>query len=249
VPALHLGANELPLALVGRETPVPSIRSVDTFRLRTEGGAVPQDALRKLVDVERQEAAPLLDFVRRSTLSALDSSQKVQESLREDKSPVRYPTFGLAEKLQTIARLIDAGLSTRIYYVSLDGFDTHAKQGEAHGALLNELASSVKAFLDDLAHRGHIDRTLVMSFSEFGRRVRENASGGTDHGAAAPVLLLGARVKGGFHGSAPDLENLDEGDVAMTVDFRRVYASLLGKWLGVEPGRVLGGAFEPLQVL
>jgi uncharacterized protein (DUF1501 family) len=156
----------------------------------------------------------------------------------------------LAGKLKQIAQLIDAGLGTRIYYVSLDGFDTHSNQLAGHAALLNELSASVTAFVDDLAARGQLDRVLVMCFSEFGRRVRENASQGTDHGTAAPVFLAGGRVHTGIIGAHPSLTDLDgEGDLKFHTDFRRLYATLLEQWLACPSQRVLGGSFAPLDLL
>ncbi len=255
VPALYLGANELPLALVARETPVPSFDSLESFKLQSGGGAVSAKTLRGVaasgdLASARDGSPPLTDFIRRSMLSAIDSSEKVQEALRSDRSPVKYPSFDLARKLQNIARLIDAGLKTKIYYVSLDGFDTHANQSEAHAALVDELSSSVKAFIDDLSHRGHLDRVLMLSFSEFGRRVRENASAGTDHGAAAPVFVAGGRVVSGPIGKHPSLTDLDgEGDLKFHTDFRQVYATILDSWLTCDSTAVLGEKFKPVALL
>jgi uncharacterized protein (DUF1501 family) len=250
VPALFLGDNELPLALTARETAVPAFDSLESFRLRGGEGAVPAQVLRELAATTPANDAPLTDFVRRSMLTALDSSEKVQEALRSDRSPVKYPGFDLARKLQNVARLVDAGLKTRIYYVSLDGFDTHASQRDAHAGLVNELAASVKAFCDDLAHRGHLDRVLVMSFSEFGRRLRENASAGTDHGAAAPMFLAGGKVRRGLIGRHPSLTDLDqEGDLKFHTDFRQVYAAILDRWLGCDSAAVLGKKFPSVPVL
>lgn len=250
VPALHLGDNELPLALVSQTRPIPSVKSLESFRLRTAGGAAPLAALRELAGAPRSAPGSLLDFLQQSTLTAYSSSEQVQESLREDSSPVKYPGFGLAQRLKSVAQLIDAGLGTRIYYVSLDGFDTHANQAQGHAALLNELAESVKAFQADLAHRGHVDRVLTLSFSEFGRRVHENASQGTDHGAAAPLFLIGGRVQSGLIGKQPSLSDLDgEGDLKFHTDFRQVYAAILDRWLGCSSEAVLGGVFEPAAVL
>ena len=249
VPALYLGANELPLALVARRTPVPSFDSLESFRLSTAGGAVPSQALRELAAVERDGGSDLLGFIQRSTLSALDSSKKVQETLEQDEDPVEYPGFGLARKLRNVARLIDAGLKTRIYYVTLDGFDTHANQLAAHAALMNELSSSLRAFAEDLSARGHLDRVLILSFSEFGRRVRENASAGTDHGAAAPSFLIGGKVRNGLIGKHPSLANLDSGDLKHHTDFRQIYATLLDRWLDCPSETVLGGKFKHADVL
>jgi uncharacterized protein (DUF1501 family) len=190
-----------------------------------------------------------LEFLRRSTLSAYASSEQVQQVLKEERAAASYPDFSLAQKLKHVAQLIDAGLSTRIYYVSLDGFDTHANQAAAHAALVNQLAASVAAFIDDLAARGQLDRVLVFSFSEFGRRVRENASLGTDHGTAAPVFLAGGLVAAGVIGEHPSLSDLDgEGDLKFHTDFRRLYATILDGWLSCPSQAVLGERFEPLPL-
>ncbi|HUY92860.1 MAG TPA: DUF1501 domain-containing protein [Pirellulales bacterium] len=250
VPALHLGPNQLPLALVSQRTPVPSIESMAGFRLQTAGGALPLASLAQLAEAARPDSPPLLDFLRRSTLNAYASSAQVQEALKEERSEAAYPDFVLAQKLKQIAQLIDAKLSTRIYYVSLDGFDTHANQAPAQAALLNQLSASVSAFVEDLAQRGLQDRVMVLSFSEFGRRVRENASQGTDHGTAAPVFLAGGRVAAGLIGAQPSLGDLDgEGDLKFHTDFRRLYASLLDGWLGCPSEKVLGQHFEPLAIV
>jgi uncharacterized protein (DUF1501 family) len=249
VPALHLGGDKLPLALVSRGVAVPSVESLESFRLRTVGGAVPIEALRKLAEAPRPHSTPLLDFVRRSTLSAYASSEQVQAALADERAASSYAGHPLARKLQTVAQLIDAGLDTSIYYLSLDGFDTHANQAAGHAALLRELSESVASFMADLAGRGHLDRVLLMTFSEFGRRVKENASAGTDHGAAAPLFITGGRVRAGLLGKHPSLTDLDSGDLKFHTDFRRVYATLLDQWLGCPSELVLSGKFEHLQML
>jgi uncharacterized protein (DUF1501 family) len=249
VPALHLGPSPSPLALASLKTAVPSIESLESFRLRADSGALPLAALGKLAEATRPNAAELLEFMRHSTLYAYASSQEVQEVLKQEKEASGYPGFPLAGKLKQIAQLIDAGLNTRIYYVSHDGFDTHANQLGGHAALLNELSASVAAFVNDLAGRGQLDRVLVLCFSEFGRRVRENASQGTDHGTAAPVFLGGGRLQSGVIGAQPSLSDLDgEGDLKFHTDFRRVYATLLENWLACPSDDVLGQKFETLPL-
>ena len=133
--------------------------------------------------------------------------------------------------------------------MQLGGFDTHANQLGTHANLLQEVESSLKAFLDDLGKAGHAQRVLVLVFSEFGRRLGENASGGTDHGTAAPVFLLGGAVKAGVQGPYPNLRDLDDGDPKFAIDFRRVYATLLDQWLGVDSKAVLGGTFGHVPLL
>lgn len=243
--ALHLGASPLPLALVSRSAAVPSVDLLDGFRLRTESAA----QLEKLAAAERDDPSDMLQFLQRTTLGAYDSSRRVQAALASQKSGAKYPGHGLANKLKPIAQLIDAGLETRVYYVALDGFDTHANQRQTHANLLTQLSESVSAFVADLEQRGHAERTCVLMFSEFGRRVKENASQGTDHGTAGPIFLAGGNVKAGLIGKHPALDDLDrEGDLKFHTDFRRVYAAVLDNWLGIASREVLRAAYEPLQL-
>lgn len=187
----------------------------------------------------------------REVADALDAQVSADHVRRAARGASRggYPRGPFGASLELIARMIAAGLPTRVYYASLGGFDTHSGQATRHPQLLTQLAEGLRAFRDDLAHNGDLDRVLVMTFSEFGRRVAENASGGTDHGEAAPMLLVGSKVRAGAHGEHPDLERLHRGDVAFDVDFRRVYAAMLGTWLGADPSKVLGRGFTPLPVV
>ncbi|HEV2369942.1 MAG TPA: DUF1501 domain-containing protein [Acidimicrobiales bacterium] len=165
-------------------------------------------------------------------------------------APGGRPTAGqLSAQLDVVSRLIRSGLSTRVYSVSLNGFDTHATEKDAHARLLAELDGAVTSFLAGLAGDHHGAGTVVATFSEFGRRVAANASGGTDHGTAAPLFVAGAAVKGGFHGDQPPLDHLDSGNLEFTTDFRRVYASLLSEVVGVDPASVLGPGFAGLPFL
>ena len=166
---------------------------------------------------------------------------------------VEYPDDQLGQSLAAVARLIKGHLETRVYLVRLKGFDTHADQINRHQALLDTLGKSVAAFYEDLERSSDAERTLTMTFSEFGRRVGENGSVGTDHGTAAPVFLFGPSVQGGFTGTAPDLSGLDAaGNLPVTTDFRRVYSTVLTSWLGLDAtvsASILGGAYEPLGLL
>lgn len=247
-PALHLGAGPLPLALSNRSQAIPSVESLDGFHLRTGRGA-DFDEFERLASARRDDASEMLAFVQRTTLGAYASSRRVQAALELQPAGIGYPGHRLAQKLKNIARLIDAGLETRIYYVSLDGFDTHANQRQTHADLLTELSESVAAFIGDLKERGHFNRTCLLTFSEFGRRVKENASLGTDHGTAAPLFVIGGGVRGGIVGKHPRLDDLDrEGDLKFHTDFRRVYAAVLDDWLGTSSRMVLGTAYEPLPL-
>lgn len=248
-PAIHIGFEKQPLALAAEFVRVPSFGSPETFRLQDGDGHQLRNAIRNLAGRRPEPADPLLGFLQSSTTSALAASDRIAEALRNYDTPVKYPESDLAVRLKTVAQLIDAGLKTRVYYVELDGFDTHSQQAAAHAALLRQLSDAVRAFVDDVAHHGHGDRTLVMSFSEFGRRVAENASGGTDHGAAAPMFLAGSPVRAGLVGEHPSLDDLEDGDVKFHTDFRQVYATLLDRWLGWSSKAVLGGEFKSLDML
>jgi uncharacterized protein (DUF1501 family) len=142
--------------------------------------------------------------------------------------------------------MIVAELPARIYFVSLDGFDTHAQQLPGHAVLMSELSGAISAFAADLEEHGLTQRVALATFSEFGRRVAENGSLGTDHGAAASLFTITPN-RGGLFGQSPSLTDLDDGDPKFTTDFRRVYATLLERWLEVDSAPALGGKFEPLD--
>ena len=162
-----------------------------------------------------------------------------------------YPTTALGTKLKLAAQLIDAGIGARLFYVSIDGFDTHAGQGGATGrtpTCSRRCRKRSRAFYRDLAGRGHKDRLCVMTFSEFGRRANENGSKGTDHGAGAPMFLVGGKVKAGVVGKHPSLTELKEGNLIHDTDFRQVYAAVLDKWLGIDSKPIVGDGFKPAEV-
>ncbi len=252
LPALHVGSGSLPLALKARKAGVPSLESLAQYRLQVTGDDATKrksrDAIDGLAKLDRGDD-PLLGFLRRSTVSAYESSKRLEAIASKPSGTTKYPNYGLSRRLELIAQVIKAGFGTRIYYTNLDGFDTHANQAAPHSALLTELSDSISAFIADLAGSGHADRVAVLSFSEFGRRVGENASTGTDHGAAAPVFLVGPVLKPGLIGDHPSLDDLDDGDLKHHTDFRRVYAGLLEGWLGLPAAPVLGPGFAPLPLM
>lgn len=192
-----------------------------------------------------------LDFLERTALDAQVSSDQIRALSRKARNQATYPAGRLANDLKLVARLIAGGLGTRVYYVSQGGYDTHTGQLPSHQRLLTELGGSLQAFLGDLRALGQLDRVLVLTFSEFGRRVAENASGGTDHGAGAPLFLFGNSLKAGLHGTPPALKpgDLVKGDVKFTTDFRSVYAGVLENWLKTSSEAVLGRKHEPLRFL
>jgi len=192
-----------------------------------------------------------LDFVRQVARVASETSEQVRAATARYRTSVSYgtPFPTITRDLRNVAALVAADFPARVYYLSFSGFDTHSAQTERQQLLLQYLADALEGFQKDLDRIGRASNVLVLAFSEFGRRVEENASGGTDHGTAGPMFLVGAPVIGGLHGTFPDLADLDDGDLRFTMDFRRVYATALA-WLGVEtPGALLGGEFEPLAVL
>lgn len=191
------------------------------------------------------------DFLQRTALSARVCAEQIRKSAASIRNKAVYPQSRLSEDLKLVAQMIASGLPTRVYYVSMGGFDTHSNQVNRHERLMTELSGALAAFVDDLKALGHLDRTTVMTFSEFGRRVSENGSGGTDHGEAAPLFIAGGAIKPGFHGQFPDLSpsRLHRGDVPFTMDFRRLYATMLQTWLKADAAKVLGGSFQPLPIL
>ena len=192
-----------------------------------------------------------MDFISRTALDAQHSSDEVRAIAAKVQNQAVYPGSTLGGSLKLVAKLIGGGLPTRIYYVSQGGYDTHTNQLQSQQRLLGDLADSVKSFTDDLKAQGNMGRVLVMTFSEFGRRVSENANGGTDHGAAAPMFIIGNKVKAGLLGQYPSLAPADlyQGDVKYNVDFRSVYAGVLENWLKTKSAPILGKQFTPLPVV
>jgi uncharacterized protein (DUF1501 family) len=248
VSPLNIG-TELPQALVGNGTPVPSIERLEDFRLRT-GGKSKRAMLEREIVMEMNkapaDAPPAQRFLARQATNAIVATGKVQSLTASNGNGVFFGVDALGRQLQLISNLIAANSGTRLFYLQYGNFDTHANQPEMHQRLFAQLGQALYAFHTDLKQRGMIDKVTLMCFSEFGRRVVENSSGGTDHGAAAPMFVMGGKVKGGFHGQMPSLTDLDDGDLKYTTDFRRVYATLLDKWLNADSAKVLGAKFEPV---
>jgi uncharacterized protein (DUF1501 family) len=237
--SLLVGSGPPPVALRGRRAVASALERIEDFTLAA--GADPRKALPR-----DEPADELAAFVRRSMLDAYATADRLKEVGREDGS--RFPQSGLAERLKLIARLLKIGVGARVYYTTQGSYDTHSAQLNTHSRLLFDLASAVKAFLDDLTAARLADRVAILCFSEFGRRVQENGSSGTDHGTAGPVFLAGSGVKGGLVGQTPSMTDLEAGDLKMGLDFRRVYASVLEDWLGLPARTALSGSFERLPL-
>jgi len=259
VPAVFVGNIAQPFGLNAERAIVPSIGSVKGYVLQTIPGSETAQAhhqqLLKTAGLPRADTDnPFVNLLQRSTLDAYASSERIEAVVHSVASAAEYPPFQLAGRVRTIAQLIRADLGIRIYYTELGGggfggFDSHANQRENHGALLRQLSESVSAFLRDLDRDRLLDRVLLMTFSEFGRTAKENGRRGTDHGAAAPMFLAGGSLKGGLVGPHPSLTDLDGGAQRFHTDFRRVYATVLDRWLGFDSQAILGERFEPLDVL
>jgi uncharacterized protein (DUF1501 family) len=263
VPVMHIGAGKLPLAVAGSAGGAISINEKQPYRLDLGGGSAEQHkARRQLLEdlAQPADADPgnLLDFVARRQVQTLLTLDRLQDVLRGQGGQPGQVVFGpdgrpifssLPQKLFLISQLIQRGFGTRVFYVSIDGFDTHANQAQSHPNLLQQLADGVTNFFQQLKPNGHDKRVRVMTFSEFGRRVQENGSRGTDHGAASCLFVAGGGLKGGPVGEYPSLKDLDDGDLKFKIDFRRLYATLLDGWLGVESRTVLGGKFDHLPQL
>lgn len=188
-------------------------------------------------------------FLSRTALDALAHSDRIAQVTRDFQPTMEYPRGEFGEGLRTVAAMIAGELPTRVYYVSLGGFDTHANQMGRHDQLMAALSQGVNAFWQDMKAQKNDQRVMLMTFSEFGRRVAQNGSGGTDHGAAAPVMLFGSRVKQGVLGKHPSLADLDAGDLKFSIDFRNIYASLLENWLDVPSKPILGRQFETAKLV
>ncbi len=254
--AVHVGDGELPGPLRGDALSVPSLDGLDQLVRRIgmpERGDTPAQraALDRVAGLPRGEPGSHLQFIQRSQVVTYASSARIEQVLRADRAHASegYPESVLARRLRLVAQLIKAGLSTSVYYAQLDGFDTHRGQLDDHAALLSQLGDAVSAFFGDLRRAQEAGRVLLLVFSEFGRRLAENANGGTDHGTAAPVLLAGPSLRHGLHGPYPNLTDLQDGDPRFAIDFRRVYATILDRWLNVPSRLVLGESFPHLDIL
>lgn len=203
-------------------------------------------------DVNRARATenPTLEFLRGIAETGRKSSKAVQHACAEYNTTVNYGAGrSLANGLRNIIALISSGFEAQIYYVNYGGWDTHSSQTSARRTLVGFFDDAVSGFWQDLERIGRADDVAMMIFTEFGRRVEENASGGTDHGTATPMFILGKQVRGGLYGQHPSLSDLDDGNLKVTTDFRRVYATMVNGWMGYEDtGSILKGQFKPFDV-
>lgn len=188
-------------------------------------------------------------FLRATLMDSLVAEKRIQAIIDANRPEAAYPGGNFAQSLRNVAGLIAAGVSTRVYFVSLGGFDTHAGQLNSHANLLRQLSEGLAAFQKDLTARGLDDQVLTMTFSEFGRRPNENESAGTDHGTAAPLFVMGRQIHGSLHGTPPGLDLEKNADLTFSTDFRSVYATVLDRWLETPADQILGAKHERLSFL
>lgn len=250
--AVNISAQP-PLALQGTEYRPISFRDPNQYRF--DGSRGQMTAFEKISKASkaRKDRDEILALLGKTAENARKSSRDIRAAARDYRTPVQYPQggrgAGIGGSLRSVAALVNATMPTRVFYVYHGGYDTHNNQVGRHNNLLTQLSQALSAFQRDLKRLGVADRVTTFVFSEFGRRVKENGSAGTDHGAAGLALLMGKKVKGGLVGKMPSLTDLDRGDLKYDLDFRRIYATLLEGWLGVDAAKVLGGQFATLDLL
>ena len=216
--------------------------------LRRDGTGTEQAVLEKIGQAKPSDNSTL-EFLSMTAQNAVQAGDVVRRASASYRTPIDYGIGGLSGPLRQTAALIAAELPTRLYYVSYQGnsFDTHVHQADPHARLLAYTADPVIGFVEDMKRIGRADNVAVMMFTEFGRRVEENASLGTDHGTATPMFVFGTGVSGGMYGRHPSLTDLDDGNLRMTTDFRHVYATMIDGWLGYKDHTaILKGSFSPL---
>lgn len=246
-PVMALGlSTEKPLALSAKNASIPCFASLTDVK-NLIGDPAAEQMLRDIQGMDAPAGSPTR-VVQQASKAALDAMDILSRQLDTYAPKQTYANDPFGNGFKQIAQLIATSPKTRVVYFSAGGFDTHAKQADTQAKLLGNFASAVGAFQAEMEALGKADKVIVLTFSEFGRRVMENGSQGTDHGAAAPMMLIGKPIKGGMYGPVPDLANLHNGDVAFTTDFRQVYAATLDKWMGGDSEIVLGQKFEHAPV-
>jgi len=188
-----------------------------------------------------------LNYLYKTLVETEESADYLYEKSKIHTSGVTYPDEGFAKNLKTIGELIASGVSTSVFYASLSGFDTHVNQAGQQERNLTKVSEGIKALVAHLTQAGRMDDVLIMVFSEFGRRVKQNASNGTDHGKANNVFIISSQLKrNGIYNQSPDLEHLDDGDIAHAIDFRSIYATVMNKWLKADDTKILGRGFDQM---
>lgn len=245
--AISIGA-EAPKALVGRSFRGIAFQDANSFRWRAGQRNPKLEQAYRQLNMGQQSGNDSLDFLATTAMEANAATDRVRRAVAKFRPKGRYQGR-LGRDMASVAAMIAGGLKTRLYYVRQGGYDTHSGQRGRHDRLMSELSNNVSALMTDLKATGNADRVVVMCFSEFGRRVKENASAGTDHGAAGSMFVFGQPVKGGVFGDHPSLTELDRGDLQWKQDFRQVYTTMIDRWLGGDAAKILGRPYTPIDCL
>ncbi|MDB5093980.1 MAG: putative Twin-arginine translocation pathway signal [Candidatus Eremiobacteraeota bacterium] len=243
--AVSLG-DALPAALVASHVEVPAIGALGAFGYNAGRDLAVKQSAGVLYDGAKAGQSPYLAMIAQTARDAYHGGDVLRAQTAAFTSAAAYPANGFAQQLALAAKLIGSSAGSKIVFVSIGSFDTHAGQRAQQDRLLGYLGDGLLAFYADLSAHGLDRKVMTMTFSEFGRRVAQNASNGTDHGTAMPLFVIGGGVKGGIYGEHPSLTDLDRGDLKFSTDFRSVYATVIERWLGRDPGPVLGGAYPSL---
>ncbi len=232
------------LAMKGKVASVPCFASLADVNSLVGN----MDDERMLREVQGMGGDADAETVRKANLTALDAMSELKKAMSSYQSKFTYGNDQFGQGFKQVAQLIATLPKTRVIYFSAGGFDTHSNQPTQQANLLKGFSDGLKTFMDEMQAIGKANKVTVLVFSEFGRRVNENASQGTDHGAAAPMFVAGGLVKGGFHGDKPDFQNLDRGDIAWKIDFRQVYATAIDRWMGGDSASIFGRKFDHVDV-
>jgi uncharacterized protein (DUF1501 family) len=239
----------LPEVLVSDRTDIPAVPGLGEYVMMADRNVAARGAFsREAIDAQLPFASPYLAHVMEIEANAQRSSEELPKLVAGYKTQASYPATGLGRSLALAAQIVGSNLGTKVIYVEHGSFDTHVSQKMTQNTLLMQFSNAIGAFYDDLRAHGNERRVLTLTFSEFGRRIEENGSRGTDHGEASPLFLIGG-VKGGLYGTPPDLSATNMGNVRYTTDFRSVYATVLERWLGRSSASLLRGSFTQLPVL
>ena len=246
IPHGYVLGQTIPHSFVSSTHPVVCFDTPSAYQFAADGKAIAGVSPREMKEEPKSET---LAKIRTAVHNASTTSEEVLKAIGGYKPRVEYPSSDLGRDLKMAAALLQSKIGCRIVSVTQNGYDTHENQKIRHDALMAELSQGLGAFLKDVQGTETGDRILVVAFSEFGRRVADNASLGTDHGTAGPMFIAGTPAKGGLYGKNCSLQDLEAGDLKFTTDFRRAYATVLQGWFGVEPEKVLGEKYEPIPFL
>lgn len=238
---------------VGNELPDSFLSEGDANVFSLSGSRSRRNVSKELLlaelEKQKEHQSPNASYLQHTMMNTMVTEEAILRRISDYRSSTRYPEFQLAQDLRKVAALIASGQMTRVYYVTLSGFDTHANQAGQHARLLDQLSRALLAFQNDLKSKGLQDQVLTLTFSEFGRRPSENGSGGTDHGTAAPLFVLGSKVQAGLRGSAPKLDLEPGEDLQFSTDFRDVYATVIDKWFQADASKVMGEGTKVLDFI